>query len=166
MRFQLPDLGSPDGQLEFVIGIIANQAVRAESAWRVAAGLRDRLGHLDGDRLAAMPESRLASIIAQRPALHPFAAAMGRYITGTCRMLCDDYDGTVSALWSDGPRATALITRLTALPGIGRHKAEVALYLLAREYGIAVTEDRPLDAALSHCPRLRDVFGPPDSPPP
>ncbi len=75
-------------------------------------------------------------------------------------MLCDNYDGAASALWNDTPRATALISRLTALPGIGRHKAEVALFLLVREYGIAVTEDRPVDTALSHCARLTDFFGP------
>jgi uncharacterized HhH-GPD family protein len=160
MRLQLPDLGTPDGPLEFLIGIIANQAIRAESAWRVAAGLRDRLGHLDGYRLAAMHDPDLASVIARRSALHPFAASMGRYITGTCRMLCDDHDGLATALWNDTPSATALVSRLTALPGIGRHKAEVALFLLVREYGIAVTEDRPVDAALSHCVRLTDFFGP------
>jgi uncharacterized HhH-GPD family protein len=160
MRLQLPDLGAPDGPLEFLIGVIANQAIRAESAWRVAAGLRDRLGHLDGYRLAAMHEPQLASVIAQRASLHPFAATMGRYITGTCRLLCEDYDGAASALWNDAPQATALVSRLTAFPGIGKHKAEVALFLLVREYGIAVTEDRPADAALSHCSRLADFFPP------
>lgn len=160
MRPQLPDLGSPDGPLEFVIGVIANQAIRAETAWRVAAGLRDRLGHLDAHQFAAMHESALAGVIAQRGALHPFAASMGRYITGACRLLCDDYDGSAAALWDDEPAASALIDRLTALPGIGRHKAEVALFLLAREYGVAVAEDRPVDAALSHCARLADFFGP------
>lgn len=68
--------------------------------------------------------------------------------------------GSAAALWDDAPAASALIDRLTALPGIGRHKAEVALFLLAREYGVAVGEDRPVDAALSHCARLADFFGP------
>jgi uncharacterized HhH-GPD family protein len=160
MTLHLPDLGAPDGPLEFLIGIIANQAIRAESAWRVAAGLRDRLGHLDGHRLATLDGPELASVIARRSALHPFAASMGRYITGTCRILCDDYDGAASALWSDTPTATALVRRLTGLPGIGRHKAEVALLLLVREYGIEVTADRPIDTALFHCPRIADFFGP------
>jgi uncharacterized HhH-GPD family protein len=149
-----------DGPLEFVIGVIANQAVRAETAWRVASGLRDRLGHLDVWRFAAMSEPDLAAVIRRRSALHPFAQAMSRYITGSCRVLCDDYDGRTSALWDDAPAATALVARLTALPGIGKHKAEVALFLLAREYSVAVQENRPLDTALSHCARLRDFFGP------
>jgi len=42
---QLPALESPDGPLEFLIGIICNQAIRAEVAWRAADGLRARLGH-------------------------------------------------------------------------------------------------------------------------
>jgi hypothetical protein len=85
---------------------------------------------------------------------------MGRYITGACRHLCDMHDGSAAALWDDRPPATGLTARLTALPGIGRHKAEVALFLLVREYGVAVIEDRPVDAALSHCSRLADVFAP------
>jgi uncharacterized HhH-GPD family protein len=162
----LPDIGSADGPLEFLIGIISNQAIRAESAWKVAAGLRDRLGHLDAERLAEMHESALAAAIGQRSALHPFARSMGRYITGTCRMLCDIYDARASALWDDTPAASTIISRLTAFPGIGRHKAEVALFLLVREYGIAVTEDRPVDTALSHCARLAETFGPlPPDPP-
>jgi hypothetical protein len=85
---------------------------------------------------------------------------MGRYIARTCALLCDMHDGSVVALWDGRPTATGLVDRLTALPGIGKHKAEVALFLLVREYGIAVIEDRSIDAALAHCSRLADVFGP------
>jgi uncharacterized HhH-GPD family protein len=114
MKIDLPDLSSADGPLEFLIGIICNQAIRAETAWRAAAGLRDRLGHLDPARIAAMHEADLAAVIGQRSALHPFAAGMGRYITGACRMVCDEYDGTARTVWDDLPRATDLVERLRA----------------------------------------------------
>jgi len=156
---QLPALESPDGPLEFLIGIICNQAIRAEVAWRAADGLRARLGHMDAWRFAATDEQDLAHVIGQRVALHPFARAMGRNITGACRLLCEHYDGKPQALWSDCPTATDLVDRLMSLPGIGRHKAEVALFLLAHEYGIAMHENRSLDTALSHCARLRVLFG-------
>jgi len=159
MRIELPDLGSPDGPLEFLVGIICNQSVRAETAWRAADGVRDRLGHLDAVRIAAMHEADLAAVIAGGTALHPFAATMGRYITGACCVVCDEYDGVTRAVWDDLPTATGLVERLKAFPGIGKHKAEVALFLLTREYGVAVRPDRPLDAALSHCARLGDLFG-------
>jgi uncharacterized HhH-GPD family protein len=161
MRVELPDLGSADGPLEFLIGIICNQAIRAETAWRAAAGLRDRLGHLDPAKIAAMHETELAAVIGQRTALHPFTSTMGRYITGACRVVCDEYDGATRAIWDDLPSAAGLIERFRAFPGVGKHKAEVALFLLACEYGVAVRPDRPLDAALSHCPRLADLFGGP-----
>ncbi len=159
MRPQLPSLESGDGPLEFMIGIICNQAIRAEVAWRAAAGLRDRLGHMDVQQFAAMDELALAQVIGQRVALHPFARTMGKNIVGTCRLLCDRYDGKTRALWSDRPTATDLVDRLVAFPGIGKHKAEVALFLLVYEYGVAVGENRPLDSALSHCTRLGDFFG-------
>jgi uncharacterized HhH-GPD family protein len=160
MNLQLPMIDSPDGSLEFIIGIICNQAIRAEVAWRAADGLRERLGHMDAWRFAAMDELELAAVIGQRVALHPFARTMGRNIVGTCRLLCDHYDGLARALWDDRPTATDLVERFVAFPGIGKHKAEVALFLLTSVYGIAVREDRPLDAALSHCTRLGDFFGP------
>jgi uncharacterized HhH-GPD family protein len=165
MKASLPDLGSADGSLEFLIGIICNQAIRAETAWRAAPGLRDRLGHLDPARIAAMHEASLAAVISQRSALHPFATAMGRYITSACRLVCDEYDGAAQSVWDDLPSATGLVERFRAFPGIGEHKAEVALYLLTREYGVAVRPDRPLDTALSHCARLADIAGNPMSPP-
>lgn len=159
MKPQLPALDSADGPLEFIIGIICNQAIKAEVAWRAAAGLRARLGHIDAWQFAAMDELDLACVIRQRVALHPFARAMGRNIVGTCRLLCERYDGNAFALWSDCPAATELVDRLVTFPGIGKHKAEVALFLLAHEYGIAIRGNRPFDTALSHCPRLGDLFG-------
>jgi uncharacterized HhH-GPD family protein len=158
MRPQLPALDSTDGPLEFMIGVICNQAIRSEVAWRAAAGLRARLGHMDTWQFAAMDELDLAHVIRQRAALHPFASAMGRNITGTCRLLCERYDGKARALWNDFPAATGLVERFTAFPGIGKHKAEVALFLLAHEYGITIRENRPVDTALSHCARLRNFF--------
>ena len=159
MKPQLPALDSADGPLEFLIGVICNQAIRAEVAWRAAAGLRERLGYIDAWRFAAMNELDLADVMGQRVALHPFARTMGRNIVGTCRLLCERYDGNALALWDDRPTATDLVDRFVAFPGIGKHKAEVALFLLVYEYGIPVREDRPLDSALSHCARLRDFFG-------
>jgi uncharacterized HhH-GPD family protein len=159
MRARLPDLDSADGPLEFLIGIICNQAIRAETAWRAPVGLRDRLGHLEPAKIAAMHEADLAAVIASRSALHPFAAAMGRYITGACRVLCDEYNGAARSVWNDLPTATSLIGRLRAFPGIGKHKAEVALFLLTCEYEVAVRPDMPLDAALAHCARLGDLLG-------
>jgi endonuclease III len=107
-----------------------------------------------------MHEADLAAVIARRSALHPFAATMGRYITGACRVLCDEYNGTARSVWDDLPATTGLVKRLRAFPGIGKHKAEVALFLLTREYEVAVRPDMPLDAALAHCARLGDLFGP------
>jgi hypothetical protein len=69
------------------------------------------------------------------------------------------YDGAARSVWDDLPAATALVGRFRAFPGIGEHRAEVALYLLTREYGVAVQPDRPLDTALSHCARLADITG-------
>ncbi len=161
MTINLPDLASGDGPLEFLIGIICNQVIRAETAWRAAAGLRGRLGHIDPAKIAAMHEADLAAVIGRRPALHPFAASMGRYITGACRVVCEEYDGVARAVWDDIPTASGLAGRLCAFPGIGRHKAEVALFLLTREYGVAVRPDIALDAALAHCKRLEGACGEP-----
>jgi hypothetical protein len=53
-----------------------------------------------------------------------------------------------------------LLRRLTAFPGIGRHKAAVAIAFLTREYGVPVTgpADEATVASLSSCPRLSEVL--------
>ena len=159
MKPILPDISTPTGRLSFLLGVIFNQAIRSEVAWRAPAGLEQRLGHLDISTLAIMDTEMIQAAISTRPALHPFSKTMAKHVVGSCQLLCDLYDRDPARVWDDRPTATELVRRLMAFPGIGRHKAEVGLFLLSCEYGVPIQEDsQPVDAALAHCPRLYESF--------
>lgn len=158
--FELPDLDAPDGDLYFLLGVLFNQQIRAETAWAAPARLADRLGGLDVRELAAFTPGALAAVMRDRPAVHPFAAVMATRVIGMCEQLATVYGARPANVWADRPSAAMLLRRLTAFPGIGPHKASVAVAYLTRAYGIPLTgpADQVTGQALSSCPRLREVL--------
>ena len=160
MTVDLPDIHADDGDLAFLLGVLFNQRVRSEQAWQAPIRLKQRLGACDAWHLADMDEHALAELIRRGPALHPWGTTMARNIVGTCTVLVRDYDGQARNLWSDEPTGQALLRRFSSFPGIGRHKARVAIALLTLEYGLTVGGDgAQLTAeALASCPRLTEVI--------
>jgi uncharacterized HhH-GPD family protein len=162
MNIVLPDIHADGGDLAFLLGVLFNQRVRGEVAWQSPARLHERLGCIDPWHLAAIDRDELAAVILQAPSLHPWATVMARNVVGTCAVLVRDYDGQARNLWSDQPTGQLLVTRFSALPGIGRHKARVAIALLSLEYGLTIGGDGAQLAAeaLASCPRLSEVIRP------
>ncbi|WP_141578052.1 hypothetical protein [Actinomadura sp. WMMA1423] len=154
-----PDLDAPAGDLHFLLGVLFNQQVRAETAWKAPVRLSARLGGLDVDALAVADPSSLVTVMRERPAIHPFAVVMSARVIGICARLVDHYGARAANVWSDNPSASTLLHRLTGFPGIGRHKAGVAVALLAREYEIPIVGAAAASAdALASCPRLSEVL--------
>lgn len=123
--------------LALLIGMLLDQQVPMEWAFRGPATLRDRLGGtLDAHEIAAMSEDDVVAVCAQKPAIHRFPAAMGRRIHGLCVTLVEHYDGDAVRLWSDGPTAEVLYDRLRELPGYGDEKTRIFMAILAKRLGI------------------------------
>ncbi|TDD75063.1 Fe-S cluster assembly protein HesB [Actinomadura rubrisoli] len=155
----LPDLDVPGGDLAFVLGVLFNQRVRAELAWSAPGRLADRHGGLDVATLADADPARLQEMMRRPPAVHPFAATMAARVIGVCARLQAEHGGRAAALWDDHPSAEVLAQRLTTLPGIGVHKANVAVALLRDHYGLPLADGGSFTArALAACPRLRQVL--------
>lgn len=119
-----------------LIGMLLDQQVPMEWAFRGPATLRERLGHLDAVRIAAMEEDELVEVCRQKPAIHRFPQSMGRRIHALCVHLTDNYRGDGSALWSDDPDASTLFGRISDLPGFGEEKSMIFLALLAKRFGV------------------------------
>jgi uncharacterized HhH-GPD family protein len=159
MTPELPDLAADGGDLRFLLGVLFNQQIRGEAAWRAPARLGERLGGLEVAHLADTDPAALTAVMRQRPVIHPFATAMAAHTIGICNRLIGEFDGRAVNVWADHPAAATLLHRLTAFPGIGRHKATVAIALLINEYGIPITDGTGLaHQALAACPRLREVL--------
>jgi uncharacterized HhH-GPD family protein len=119
-----------------MIGMLLDQQVPLEWAFRGPHTLRARLGHLDVARIATMDESELVAVACQQPAIHRFPAVMARRIQALCRALVDDWDGRADALWADEPDGRGLARRLQALPGFGPEKTRIFIALLAKRFGV------------------------------
>lgn len=143
MPTTLPVSGDPDADrllaadpLALLIGMLLDQQVKMETAFRAPALLKARLGgELDAARIAAMPTEQLEAVFADKPALHRFPAAMARRTQELCRAVVDDYDGDAARIWKGVRSGAVLYDRVRALPGYGEEKAKIFVALLAKRFG-------------------------------
>lgn len=133
-----------DDPLALLIGMLLDQQVPMEWAFRGPATLKERFGGtLDARAIAAMSEDEVVAVCCDKPAVHRYPAAMGRRIHGLCQALVEHYDGDASRLWADGPDGpidgATLYKRLRELPGYGDEKSRIFMAILAKRLGIAPT---------------------------
>ncbi len=125
-----------DDPLALMIGMLLDQQVPMEWAFKGPHTLKARLGELDAGAIAAMPESDVEAAFRAKPAVHRFPAAMAKRVHALCRVLVDEYGGDASAVWRDAGSGAELYDRLVALPGFGAEKARIFLALLAKRLGV------------------------------
>ncbi|MET0460154.1 MAG: Fe-S cluster assembly protein HesB, partial [Ilumatobacteraceae bacterium] len=63
-----------------LIGMLLDQQVPMEKAFSGPEVLRQRLGHLDADKIASMDVEEFVAVCCVKPAIHRFPAAMGRRV--------------------------------------------------------------------------------------
>ena len=107
-----------------------------EWAFTGPATLRQRLGHLDAGRIAAMDVDEFVAVCADKPAIHRFPGSMGRRIHQLCTVLTDEYDGEAANVWRDVDSGAELYRRLHALPGYGEEKSRIFVAILAKTQGV------------------------------
>lgn len=122
--------------LALVVGMLLDQQVPMEWAFAGPATLRDRLDHLDPNRIAAMDVDEFVAVCCAKPAIHRFPAVMGRRIHDLCTVLSDRYEGETTRLWDDVPSGAELYRRLRELPGYGDEKAKIFVAILAKRWGV------------------------------
>ena len=119
----------------FLLGVLFTQGIPAERAWAGPFLLRQRLGHLDLERLATEPEAT-AIAIAQAPALHRFVRTLPGWITSAAQRLVRDYGGSAANVWPAGAHVLQVTDRLLAFDGIGQKKAAMTVSILTRHFGV------------------------------
>lgn len=123
--------------LALLIGMLLDQQVPMEWAFRGPATLRERLGGLDAASIAAMDQEELVAVCSQKPAIHRFPAAMGRRIHELCAAVVEDHGGDAASVWRDAADAGDLFDRLRALPGYGEEKTRIFVAILGKRLGVA-----------------------------
>jgi uncharacterized HhH-GPD family protein len=123
--------------LALVIGMLLDQQVPMEWAFKGPSTLRDRLGGLDATRIAAMPPEELEAVFKQKPALHRYPGSMAKRTHALCVHLVDEYDGDAANLWTGVDDPQVLFDRIRALPGYGEEKAKIFLAILGKRLKVA-----------------------------
>ena len=160
------DLLNNDG-IALLIGMLLDQQVPMEWAFAGPATLRQRLGHLDPEKVAAMSEDDLVGVCCVRPAIHRFPAAMGKRIHALCASIAAGYPSGVDRLWLDAEDGSDLYRRLRTLPGFGDEKAKIFIAVLGKRQGVqpagwreaagAFGDDVPRSVADIHSPESLQV---------
>ncbi|MBV8304057.1 MAG: Fe-S cluster assembly protein HesB [Acidimicrobiia bacterium] len=126
-----------DEPLALLIGMLLDQQVTMEKAFRSPYELKERLGgRLDAAEMAAMDPDKLGAVFAERPALHRFPGSMAGRTLELCKALVEDYDGRAERVWETAGDGAELFGRLKALPGFGDQKAKIFIALLAKRMGV------------------------------
>ena len=131
------DLLLNSNPLALLIGMLLDQQVPMEWAFRGPATLFERLGDLDASEIAEYDPELFISLCCEKPAIHRFPAAMGKRIQEMCQYLVDTYNGDPAALWEEGVTGEELSRRIRELPGYGAEKTMIFIALLAKRMGVA-----------------------------
>lgn len=125
-----------ESPLALLLGMLLDQQIPMEWAFRGPATLAERLGGLDAARIAAMDQEEFVSVCVAKPAIHRYPASMGRRIHEVCQVLVDEYGGNAELIWTEAADARDLHKRLQALPGYGAEKTKVFIAILAKRFDI------------------------------
>jgi uncharacterized HhH-GPD family protein len=123
--------------LALLVGMLLDQQVPMEWAFRGPATLQDRLGHLDCAAIAAMPAEELEAVFRTKPALHRYPGSMAKRTHALCTQIVEQYDGDAGKIWTSTRDPQELFARLRALPGFGEEKAKIFLAILGKRLRVA-----------------------------
>jgi uncharacterized HhH-GPD family protein len=122
-----------------LFGMLLDQQVPMEWAFAGPATLKQRLGHLDPKKIAAMDLDEFVSICCEKPAIHRFPGSMGKRIHAVSEALVADYKGNAANIWKGVDDADEVYRRLRALPGYGDEKSKIFIAILAKTQGIELS---------------------------
>ena len=150
--------------LALLIGMLLDQQIQMEIAFKGPQKLYDRLGGLDARTIADYDPDEFATLATTPPAIHRYGGSMAKRVQALCQYLVDEYDGDTEAIWTrDKPTGAEVLRRLKALPGYGEQKARIFLSLLGKRVGVRPTGWREAAGAYGEEGSYRsvaDITGP------
>jgi uncharacterized HhH-GPD family protein len=147
---------STDG-FALLVGMLLDQQVPMEWAFRGPLEMTRRLGTLDPTVIAAANPDDVVAAFVEKPALHRYPASMAKRVHELARFVTERYGGKADRIWKgvDDPRE--LFARLEELPGYGAQKARIFLAILGKrlqvapkgweEYAAPFSDDNPRSVA-------------------
>jgi len=121
-----------ENSFALVLGVLYDSQYSTRRAFSAPYRLRERLGHLDPARIAAMEEEPLLQVFGQKPALHRFPYRYARLTQQIAGVVVEEYGGDASRIWLEVGDAPSLAQRLMALPAFGQQKTDWTVGMLGR----------------------------------
>lgn len=122
-----------------LVGFALDQQVTVPTAFLGPLKLKQRLGHLDPETIAMLPEDELLAAFRQTPAVHRFPGSMAKRVRELAATIADEYGGDASKVW-DTKDSAELERRIRALPGFGDMKVTGLGATLAKRFGVKVAQ--------------------------
>lgn len=119
-----------------LIGMLLDQQVPMEWAFNGAFTLKNRLGHLDPKKIAAMDPDEFLAVCLDKPAIHRFPKAMAQRVHAMCGIIATKYKNKGENIWNDTDDAAVVFARLRELPGYGEEKAQIFMALLGKRFNV------------------------------
>jgi uncharacterized HhH-GPD family protein len=138
--------------MALLVGFELDQQVPVQKAFSGPLVLRERLGAIDADTLAA---ADLEPVFRAKPAIHRYPGSMAKRVHELAVHVRDRYGGDAARVWSDAEDSDALRANLSALPGFGEMKVKALGAVLAKRFGVAAAEE-----LVPRHPTLGDVDSP------
>jgi len=124
--------------LALMLGMLLDQQVKMEMAFRAPLLLQDRLGRpLDASAIAAMDPDEFVGHFVDKPALHRFPGSMGTRAYQLCETVADTYGGKPERIWREAADGAEFYRRLRELPGFGEAKARIFVGVVGKRLGEA-----------------------------
>jgi len=123
-----------DNPLALAIGMLLDQQVPMEWAFKGPYTLSERLGHLDPQEIASMDEEEFVQICSTKPALHRYPKSMAKRIQTLCELVSENYNGDVSKVWRGQKHADEVLKRIQELPGFGPDKSKIFMAILVKRF--------------------------------
>ena len=127
----LPVTGDPEADellvtdpFALLVGMLLDQQVPMEWAFRGPATLRDRLGTLDAEAIAAMSPDEVEAVFRQKPALHRYPASMAKRTHALATHIVEHYDGDAAAIWRRRQRPRGAVRPPARAPRLRRGEGE------------------------------------------
>lgn len=139
----------------FIIGLISDQSVKAETAWSLPYKLSERLGNFEfKEILKKYNEKDIEDIIRKKPSLHRYPSRMANYIYNAMNDIVIKYDSKAENIWKN-KTAAEIVESLEKFKGISHKKASLGTLILVRDLGIDILDKENIDIAYDiHIRRL------------
>jgi len=124
--------------MALLVGFALDQRITVRKAFEGPLALKERLGSIDADTLAA---TDLEPVFMAKPPIHRYPKVMAKRIHELAVYVRDNYDGDAERIWRDAADSAELRANLMGLPGFGEMKVKGIGAVLAKHFNVEAAQD-------------------------